>query len=289
MNIKSPLQFDELSIAALADCVDAIGREEFPRLLSDLCAQLCCATSIYLSAYFVDEKLSPIYTHPESDEINKVMKLYNDVGYILDPLFQRFRDVKSDEVISLREFAPDDFKNSEYYLLFYGAMGLNDECAMQIRIGEDAALIFSFGVHGAEEQICPERLTATLPLIISLARRHWTVLTPTQIEGTGRLAAHLEMAFTTFGSTVLSPREGEIVRLILQGHSSKSIARYFGSSPETIKVHRRSVYNKLDITSQGELLSLFLTALSLMPPFSDKDPLEYVKEHSPSALGLIAS
>jgi DNA-binding CsgD family transcriptional regulator len=64
-----------------------------------------------------------------------------------------------------------------------------------------------------------------------------------------------------FATSVLSNRDSEIVRLILKGHSSKSMARVLGNSPETVKVHRKHIYAKIGITSQGELFSIFLRAL----------------------------
>ncbi|PHS19306.1 MAG: hypothetical protein COA78_00150 [Blastopirellula sp.] len=271
-------QIDEAAYVALAGCVDAIGDASFPRLLSSYCAELCGASSVYLSAYFLEEKPTPLYTNHHADHINDALKVYNDVAYVLDPFFQRFKAGKADEVLTLREFAPDNFKRSEYYHLFYDAMGLHDETGMQVRISDSAALFFSFGVHGSGKRTSPKQLARAFPLVSALAKRHWTVLTPERTHGTGRMAAHLEIAFNKFGESVLSPREGDIVRMILRGHSSKSIARHFGNSPETIKVHRRRVYNKLEITSQGQLLSLFLTALSLAPLYSNEDPLTFVKD-----------
>ena len=47
--------------------------------------------------------------------------------------------------------------------------------------------------------------------------------------------------------------------LILKGHSSYSIAATLGVSPNTVKVHRRQAYAKLNISSQAELFHLFLS------------------------------
>ncbi|MEC8727576.1 MAG: helix-turn-helix transcriptional regulator, partial [Pseudomonadota bacterium] len=64
-----------------------------------------------------------------------------------------------------------------------------------------------------------------------------------------------------FGSETLSDREHEIVQLILQGHSGKSMARILGVSPETVKVYRKHIHYKLNIHSQGELFSRLLASL----------------------------
>lgn len=56
----------------------------------------------------------------------------------------------------------------------------------------------------------------------------------------------------------LTVHEIETARLILQGFSSKAIARQMGISPETVKVHRRNLYHKLNVNGHGELFALVL-------------------------------
>ncbi len=92
------------------------------------------------------------------------------------------------------------------------------------------------------------------------------------------MAAHLERAFGWFVCDTLSPREGEITRMILQSHSSKAIANAFDNSPETIKVHCKRFYAKLGVASQGDLLSLFLSALRQMPATGQGDLLSYLRD-----------
>ena len=45
----------------------------------------------------------------------------------------------------------------------------------------------------------------------------------------------------------LSPRQREVLRLIAEGYSSKSIAGKFGVSPSTVKSHRKNLMEKLNI------------------------------------------
>jgi DNA-binding CsgD family transcriptional regulator len=59
----------------------------------------------------------------------------------------------------------------------------------------------------------------------------------------------------------LTPREADIVRLILLGYPNSRIADVLGVSPGTVKNHRWRLYYKLDITTERELFHLFLTAL----------------------------
>jgi DNA-binding CsgD family transcriptional regulator len=58
----------------------------------------------------------------------------------------------------------------------------------------------------------------------------------------------------------LTSRETAIVDLVLQGHSSESIGLKLNISTGTVKVHRRNVYRKLGISSQTQLLAIYLKA-----------------------------
>ncbi|MXW85346.1 MAG: helix-turn-helix transcriptional regulator [Boseongicola sp. SB0673_bin_14] len=260
----------------LGACVTAIGTPDFPRLISRFCASLCSADTVFLSAFFDDQKPVGLYGNHTDESQKESLKLYLDVAYVLDPFYLLFRQRRGDQVLSLDEVAPDDFKQSEYYAKFFRDMALTDECGLMLHIEDDAALFFSMGTQAKGARADPTRLNSARPLISALARRHWTRLTPANTDGSGRLSAQIHAAFEAFGSSVLSPREGDVLRMILQGHSSKSIAARFNNSPETIKVHRKRIYAKLSVTSQGELLSMFLSALSKMPPTADGDPLQFL-------------
>jgi DNA-binding CsgD family transcriptional regulator len=67
----------------------------------------------------------------------------------------------------------------------------------------------------------------------------------------------------------LTPREQEIVGLVLEGHPSATIAKRLGIGRGTVKNHRRRLYDKLDITSERELFLLYLEWLSRSEPAAD--------------------
>ena len=72
----------------------------------------------------------------------------------------------------------------------------------------------------------------------------------------------LTECFEKFGDSVLTRREREVSKLLLRGHSSKSVARELKIAPATVMVHKRNLFAKLGITSQYELFSLFIRQLS---------------------------
>lgn len=58
----------------------------------------------------------------------------------------------------------------------------------------------------------------------------------------------------------LTPREGEVLDLLVAGHSNKEMARVLGTSPRTIDVHRARVLQKLGVESLPDLVRLVLAA-----------------------------
>jgi DNA-binding CsgD family transcriptional regulator len=76
------------------------------------------------------------------------------------------------------------------------------------------------------------------------------------------LNQQIEAAFMNFGSPLLTVRERENAHLILRGHSVKSTARVLNISPETVRMHRKNLYTKLEISSQAELFALFIDWLT---------------------------
>ena len=69
-----------------------------------------------------------------------------------------------------------------------------------------------------------------------------------------------------------------MIQLILKGHSNKGIAQLLDISVDTVKVFNKRFHTKLNISSQAELFSLFLEAISLVPFDADIDPLTHYFE-----------
>ena len=55
---------------------------------------------------------------------------------------------------------------------------------------------------------------------------------------------------------VLTPREREVMELLLQGHANKAIADRLGVSPRTVEVHRLHVLEKYKVKSVMQLMHL---------------------------------
>jgi DNA-binding CsgD family transcriptional regulator len=53
----------------------------------------------------------------------------------------------------------------------------------------------------------------------------------------------------------LTAREQDIFEHIMQGNSSKEIARVFALSPRTVEAHRANIFAKLDVNSLPKLMN----------------------------------
>jgi len=54
----------------------------------------------------------------------------------------------------------------------------------------------------------------------------------------------------------LTPRELEVMKLIVEGYSSKEVGRILGAAENTIKIHRSRVMRKMEATSLPDLVRL---------------------------------
>jgi DNA-binding CsgD family transcriptional regulator len=100
------------------------------------------------------------------------------------------------------------------------------------------------------------RLLCARDWVLAAMRRHVQLLPP-QGAGAEPVAGDLATLLDRFDAR-LTAREVDTARLILQGFSSKAIAQQMGISPETVKVHRRNLYHKLNVNGHGELFALVL-------------------------------
>jgi len=70
-------------------------------------------------------------------------------------------------------------------------------------------------------------------------------------------AEHMTPSEDIFAKHNISPREQEIVNLVLQGCSNQKIAEALFISLHTVKSHLRNIYQKFEVSSRYELIALF--------------------------------
>ena len=110
------------------------------------------------------------------------------------------------------------------------------------------------------------------PVVEALTRRHWDSRGPLE-EGDANLRGRLQSALEAFGSSLLTDREAQVINLVLRGHSTKTVADRLCISVETVKLHRKHAYAKLEIGSQAELFYLFIDSLMSAEDYVGGDTL----------------
>jgi DNA-binding CsgD family transcriptional regulator len=190
--------------------------------------------------------------------------------YLLDPFFHAALAGTKSGCYRLSSFAPDHFRQSEYYRKHYHRTKIGEEigCFFELPGAVTGVLsLLRWQQHSAVSRQEFLILQAIEPTLRAICVRRWSVPSqrlekPPRIEGEeGAFENQFSDNFKSFGGSQLSLREHQIVSLILQGHSTESIARQCELSPGTVKVHRRNVYRKLGISSQAELFAAFLESM----------------------------
>ncbi len=257
----------------IAPLFKSTGSQQFPTLLSVALESIVEYDSLLITRFapqpVVEHIQYPLKTY--SDD----MLDYTDAVYLLDPFYRAAVDQGLRGFRALNDLAPQGFQDSEYYRRYYGKTGLGDECGFIINCGPDAFInigINRFVNHSPFLKHETQLFAAISPLIETVCEIHWDLMA-TQDTGGSQLNRQLELALENFGTSQLTPRECEIIHLLLRGHSSQSMAARLGISVETIKIHRRNSYVKLDISSQSELFHLFIIALQSFDVYRGGDPL----------------
>lgn len=252
-------------VARIAKAVTAVGSEGFPEALACLCFCLTNCDSLFISLFSQGNPPRQLYSNLNAEATRRTVGPYLSYAYLLDPFHELFKSGIGTKVVSLNECAPDDFRSSEYYHEFYSEIGLRNEVSAFVDAGQGSSIVLSLGQRGAgtgQAMVPMAELADLLPVIAALCTRHW----PNAAADPGAGNPQVSLAFERFQAGKLSPREGEIVQLMLKGHSTKSIARLLGNSPETVKMHRKRIYAKLEISSQGELFSMLMGTLVSAQP-----------------------
>ena len=260
-------QDEESRVAAIADLamalLDGIGRLDFQeRIMSALKQQISFDASLVL-IYRRGCAPKILFNNWRTDRGLSNIQQYLQGYYRLDPFYRLTLEDDIDGVHQLSQL-DTGFGDSDYYREFYQYTGLQDEINVLVSLDADTKFAISLGRLNARPGFRSEDVrflrTAT-PLLVRAIVRHYRDLRPEGPEGEPLLQSALSQAVRNFGRSVLTSRECQVVQLILHGHSVKEAAAKLGIAPATIKLHRRNLYAKLDITSQAALFSLFLDAV----------------------------
>lgn len=190
----------------------------------------------------------------DTEEVDALTQRYVKGLYLLDPFYIANRENPQSGFFHLSDIAPEHFLTTEYYHQYFAPYVSVDEVQYNVQLDANRTLCISFG---SNVRFSPEQIT-TLEIIKPwvMALMHQRMCFETDLEKNLSEPPPWSEAIVQLG-TQITAREKDVLKLLLSGFSNKEIAGKLSLSTETIKVHRRNIYNKLNIKSQSELFSRF--------------------------------
>lgn len=242
--------------------VEEIGTPSFPAVLAAGLRTIAPCDYIVIFGYVGAARPLDLFDDFPPDRRRMHVEEYQEGPYLLDPFHLASVGDTPPGLWRLREIAPDRFYQGEYYRSYYGQTGLAEEIGYVLDINKHLGVVVS--LMRREKKFSNAEMKAlkrVFPVVDAACRKHWRDLPLEQGSHAPDMENRIEHAFRSIGEGVLTPREREVVELTLRGHSAEAIGELLGISSGTVRIHRRNIYSKLRISSQGELFSEFITAI----------------------------
>ena len=253
-----------LRIALLSRILHDCGQPAFGASVLDFLRPLVSFDSALLVYYrrrrrpnlLCDELVNPGRGNTSSQYISE--------AYKADPVYMHARGLVDPEIVRTLDIVGEEFDQSDYFRAYYRLSGVVDEINILVPIELGRCFAVSLEPSAGSvpfEAESIEDLRAWLPFLDAAFRLHRRLdpdLTHPEEESD---TLDLQRVLRQFGTNILTGREQEIAQMILAGHSAPSISINLGISVETVRVHRRNIYDKLGVTSIAELFGMVLRTI----------------------------
>lgn len=277
------LTFDERVIAAFASLWRCLGTADFSAAVMDVLDAVCATDSCGILVYYRQRKPFSLLHRFNPVQRKVAADIYSTGPYALDPQYRLFLAGCPTGAYWLRNVAPDDFYSSEYYQTFYSKTGVADSIDVLWRIDDDSALVFFMQRNIHSNEFTAADLTAlnmVLPILSEALTKHYQLATALpQANPDDKTHQQVECTLSHFASSLLTKRERDVLLYMLRGYSSALTAQKLSTSDGTVKIHRKNIYRKLEISSQAELFSLFINCIPFARPDEDSDPLQLYQQN----------
>lgn len=226
-------------IDAISACVPVIGTEAFTEQFLQVVG-LIGARQVTVFAY-EPEKVSCLLSRNFLWEPNgrALSAAYLDGWFRDDPLFARVMEMEDNQCLveCLEDLMPSI--SSQYHAMFFGAAGFRTKVAVLVA---QTSLRMVLNLY-FEDEITPSHDIdpSVYRLIARALASHFLRLTPPEFP----------LPFT-----VLSERERQVCIGMLAGKKAEIIAAEIGIGPSSVVTYRQRAYQKLGISSRGQLFSI---------------------------------
>ena len=254
-------------IEPTGNVINSIGRDVFPQALTTALKNICQFDYTVVFGYLGTARPLDLFDTFPAQKRKIFVEDYQEGPYLLDPFYLATTSPVAPGLHRLKEIAPDRFYQGEYFRNYYGRTGLAEEIGFLVDLPGGAMVVIS--LMRADKPFSAKEvrdLRQFWPVVHAAAQQHWHNISETfPGNGTGKkrakVTSSVELAFSQFGDGILTPREREVVEFTLKGHSAEAVGNILGIAPGTVRIHRKNIYAKLRIGSQGELFSKFIATL----------------------------
>ncbi len=255
----------------LARSISSVGTTQFHETLVKMLQGLVEFDQSVIFAYYRDVPPIDLYDNFSKRKHHIHVTLYQEGPYLLDPFFQACSQDVKPSLYRLKELAPDRFYQSEYFRSYYARTGLAEEIGYFVDLPGSVTIVVSlmrsdkYSAYSAREF---RKLKEVSEIVSALMQQQHAELYHrfsgyVGDAGQSNIQRSIDHAFRNFGKNLLTPRERDVVEYVLKGNSSAAIGRLLNITAGTVQIHRKNIYQKLGINSQGELFSQFIKGLTL--------------------------
>lgn len=261
----------------LSRAISALGSDQFfPSLIDAIRGQVAIE---YPQIWLYHRDLPPqvLYHEIPAPAVASQVDTYLDGPYREDPFYQASMNQPRSKFYRLSRVTAGKLRESQYYRDYYAATGTVDEAIYlsRLRAGNVINLCMmrlpKQGEFSEQEYETLYLLAEPVSELIKSHSEHDTFAVKHLIQP--GINHQIDLAFRTFGSSLLSPREKDVLELMLRGYGTDISATRLGIALETVRRHRKSIYRKLDVSSQTDLFSLFINSLTCLGEAAGEDPL----------------
>jgi DNA-binding CsgD family transcriptional regulator len=261
----------------LSKAIAELGSERFfPALLHAICRQV---RADFPQVWLYHTELPPQCIYHEIPEYAQRAQIdvYLEGPYQEDPFYQISMRQPRGRFYRLTDLIDGALEDSPYYRNYYRDTATIDEVIFLARLNSGSVLNISLmrrHGRGRFDQKEFAFLKALSAPVAELMRCHSQLSDFSQRYMLGpNINDVIDHAFRSFASSMVSPREKGVLELMLRGYSSQASAEKLGIAVETLRRHRKSIYRKLDVSSQADLFSLFIASLPFLGQTGISDQL----------------
>lgn len=261
----------------LSRAIEALGSEVFfTRLIEAIRGQI---PFDYPQIWLYHRDLPPKVLHHQipPQAVAAQIDYYLEGPYREDPFFQISMNQPRARIYRLSRITAGKLEESRYYQEYYADTGTVDEAIYLSRLQEGSVInlcMMRLPQRGAFTEDEYQRLYLLADPVAALLKCHSELgdFAATHLIQPG-INHQVDLAFRTFGTAFLSPRERDVLELMLRGYGTDVTGQRLGIALETVRRHRKSIYRKLDVSSQTDLFALFINSLSCLGEAAGADPL----------------